>query len=165
MWSKKEWEKLDQLFESLKATRNVQESRPFEQQIWRIWMKSIQPEINELMDLGCNATGIGNYTEAIEIFSDMIEKYPGHHEGWNKRATVYYLRGDFKHSLLDIQHTLQLEKRHFGALSGMISIYDTLDFYPGLQQCFELLSEIYPLRDDFRQRIAQLKKINAENKS
>ena len=48
-------------------------------------------------------------------------------EGWNKRATTYYFNDELEKSLLDIQKTLELEPRHFGAISGMGLIFLELE--------------------------------------
>ena len=61
--------------------------------------------------------------ESIEIFSKVIENKPNFAEAWNKRATVYYLIGDFDSSVMDIKQTLKLEPRHFGALDGLGLIF------------------------------------------
>ena len=49
----------------------------------------------------------------------VIALKPDYTEGWNRRATLYYMKKDFGHALADIHEVLVLEPRHFGALSGL----------------------------------------------
>ena len=62
---------------------------------------------------------------SIAFFTRVIEKKPDFAEGWNKRATAYFMIGEFDKSMLDINQTLKLEPRHFGALDGMGLIFIT----------------------------------------
>ena len=56
---------------------------------------------------------------AIQLLDAVIELKPNYTEGWNRRATVYYMQKDYGHALADIHEVLAREPRHFGALSGL----------------------------------------------
>jgi tetratricopeptide (TPR) repeat protein len=86
---------------------------------------------------------------------------PNFAEGWNKRATVYYMMGDFDASVADIQKTLTLEPRHFGALSGLGLIYDALDKPAAAVKVWQKALEINPHMQSIRHRIEE---IQAEEK-
>jgi tetratricopeptide (TPR) repeat protein len=64
----------------------------------------------------------GNLPRALTLLSAIVKDYPDYSEGWNQRATLYYMLGDYAASLADIGKTLELEPRHFGALSGRVVI-------------------------------------------
>ena len=68
------------------------------------------------------------YKKSIYFFSKIIEKNPNFAEAWNKRATVYYLLGNYEESISDIRQTLRLEPRHFGALDGLGLIFMAIGF-------------------------------------
>lgn len=69
----------------------------------------------------------GDYQGALATFDDLVERNPEFAEAWNKRATVHYLLGNDEASVADIVETLELEPRHFGALSGLALIYERND--------------------------------------
>ena len=46
---------------------------------------------------------------AIKVFTEVIEIDPSWAEAWNKRATVYYMIGEFQKSQNDIDKVLELE--------------------------------------------------------
>jgi tetratricopeptide (TPR) repeat protein len=98
-----------------------------EQGLWLLWSRSGDAEIDRLMALGTEAMQAGRHGEAIGIFSRIIEKNPGFAEGWNRRATVYYLAGQYDKSIADCHEVLKRNPRHFGALSGMGQIYLQLE--------------------------------------
>ena len=68
---------------------------------------------------GDRALSMGQYNRSYAILNGVIELRPNLSEGWNRRATLRYLMGDYEGSIADIDETLKLEPRHFGALSGL----------------------------------------------
>jgi len=112
-------ERLDTLFGRLKTTDNDAEGAGLTQLIWEIWHQSDNDIVNDLMSEGIGEMSVRNYERALTTFNEVVEIAPEFAEGWNKRATVYYVMGKYKASIRDIERTLALEPRHFGALSGM----------------------------------------------
>lgn len=94
-----------------------------ERGLWLLWSRSGDAGIDALMARGTEEMQAGRHAEAIEIFSRVIERNPGFAEGWNRRATVYYLAGQYDKSITDCHEVLKRNPRHFGALSGMGQIH------------------------------------------
>jgi tetratricopeptide (TPR) repeat protein len=116
--------RLDKLFQQLKTATSTEESYPIEIQIWQIWTEANDTNIDALMDIGIasmNDPGqsAAEYKKALQAFDKVVSLAPGFAEGWNKRATLLYLLGRYEDSIKDIEKTLALEPRHFGALSGL----------------------------------------------
>jgi tetratricopeptide (TPR) repeat protein len=111
--------RLGDLFARLKTATGYLQGRTIEQQIWEIWMESDDPEVSRLMGQGIEAMNAEDYQTALADFTKITQLAPDFAEGWNKRATVLYLVGDYQGSLADVDTTLKLEPRHFGALSGL----------------------------------------------
>jgi tetratricopeptide (TPR) repeat protein len=95
---------------------------------------------------------------ALDYFNRLVTLAPDFAEAWNKRATVYYLMGDYRASVLDIERTLELEPRHFGALSGLGLIYDAIEEPAAALRSFEAAVAINPHLDSTRQRIDALRR-------
>ncbi len=116
-------ETLDELFTVLQKSDDLVEILRAEATIWQLWTHHGNPDIDALMARGIAAMGHGDLEGALALFDQLVDAVPGFAEGWNKRATVYYLLGDDAASMADIRRTLALEPRHFGALSGMGLIF------------------------------------------
>jgi tetratricopeptide (TPR) repeat protein len=150
--------RLDALFERLRATSSQAEAWTAQQQIWQIWSESEDPLVNRLMQDGVQAMASHQLTVALDYFNRMVELAPDFAEGWNKRATVYYLMHNYRTSVLDIERTLELEPRHFGALSGLGMIYDAIDEPEAALRSFEAAVAVNPYLDGPRQRIEELRR-------
>ncbi len=154
--------RLDALFEALETTSDRQAARTAEGEIWRIWIESGRRDIDALMIEGIGAMNSQRFEDAIAIFGRITESAPEFAEGWNKRATAYYLNQDYAASVRDIQRTLELEPRHFGAISGMGLIFLSRGDEVGALAAFEAVLAIYPQAPGARQRVEELRRLLLE---
>ena len=117
--------KLDDLFTRLK-TADDEAAMRIEQEIWIEWSKSGSASMDLLLERGRQAMNDGATDLAIEHFTALIDHAPDFAEGWNARATAYWQAGDLGPAVSDIGHALELNPRHFGALSGLGMIFEEL---------------------------------------
>ncbi len=110
--------RLNALFRELHRTEDPDKAAFLEAGIWHVWYWHADPAVRDLMSEGVKALTAERYPEAIGLFSRLVEKAPDYAEAWNRRATTYYLMGRYQAALADIKQVLELEPRHFGALSG-----------------------------------------------
>jgi len=89
-----------------------------EQGLWALWSRSGDPETDRLLASGAETMGRGAYAEAIDVFSAVIQRSPDFAEGWNRRATAYFLAGEYRKSIADCEEVFKRNPKHFGALSG-----------------------------------------------
>ena len=136
--------RLGDLFTRLKAAPDARAAHGVERSIWGIWTESDDDVIALLMNQGLAAMARRDLRAALGKFEQIVKIAPGFAEGWNKRATVHYLLGDFAASLHDIGKTLTLEPRHFGALSGRGLVLLELENAELALQSFEAAIEIHP---------------------
>ncbi len=148
---------LDDLFGRLKVSTNALEAAAIEGLIWKVWIHRGVAEVDQNMTLGIVAMGEGDFEGSLSYFDRVVRGDPGFAEGWNKRATVYYLMGKFDASVQDIRKTLALEPRHFGALSGLGLIYDALGKQAAAVKVWEKALEINPHMAGLRHRIEEIR--------
>lgn len=145
------------LFKLLRTSTEGIQAQILQNQIWTIWHQHDDPDVNRLMGRGIRAMHEADYPVALAAFDAVIELDVQFAEGWNKRATLYYLMGDYDRSVLDIQKTLQLEPRHFGALSGLGMINMALDRKDAAIAAFEQTIAVNPHATGARQNIEMLR--------
>ena len=152
-------DRLEALFERLIESQEPAEIFATERQIWQVWLESGSATIDLLMGQGVRAMSQGDHRDALSKFDTIVELAPNFAEGWNKRATVHYLVGNYAASVNDIVKTLELEPRHFGALSGLGLIYDAIDKPAGALKAYRRALAVHPHLSHARNRIEALKKI------
>lgn len=119
--------RLEGLFEELMGAPNHGAAQGAEAAIWGIWYEHDDDAIEQLMFKGRAAMDRRDFKGALRSVDQVIALAPDFAEGWNLRATLYFLIGRYEASLADIKETLAREPRHFGALSGRGLVYTQLD--------------------------------------
>ena len=125
--------------------------------MWQVWSRSGDATIDRLFETGVAQMQASQGDEAVETFSEIIRRRPDFAEGWNKRATVYYMMGEYQKSLADCDEVMKRNPYHFGALSGYGMIYMQLDQPATALTYFERALAVNPNLESTRQTIELLK--------
>ena len=128
-----------------------------ESAMWSVWSRSGAEDIDRLFAIGVEQMSQRQLDAAVETFSRVIQRRPEFAEGWNKRATVYYLLGDYRHSLADCDEVMARNPYHWGALSGYGMIYMQLDQPARAIEYLERALAVNPNLDQVAQTIEVLK--------
>jgi tetratricopeptide (TPR) repeat protein len=149
-------EALPELFTDLKDADTAQQALAIEAQIWKKWYEREDDQGGDNMTAAVEAMTTGRYTIALNLLNGLVEEHPDFAEAWNRRATLFYLLGEFEKSLADIQHTLTLEPRHFGAISGIGLIMLQLGEDERALHAFEQVLNISPKNPGAAKNIKEL---------
>lgn len=151
-------ERLEPLFDALLNASSAQEAQLPEQMIWSVWLEAKSPTVDLLAKRGVEAMGEGEGELALAMFNAVVELAPDYAEGWNKRATLYYLMGRYEDSIADCERTLKLEPRHFGALSGLGMIYAQLENDEKALRAYRRALAVHPNLAQARAEVERLTK-------
>ncbi len=152
-------ERLDQLFARLHRATSDDDMKAAEQDIWSLWMAADSPTAEVLLQQATKAMNEGAPEQSLDILNRLIGAYPDYTEAWNKRATLYFLMGNYQASLADIDKVLDLEPRHFGALSGRGMIYQRQKNYTAALEAFRSVLAINPHMPSAQDAVKTLEKI------
>lgn len=128
-----------------------------ESAMWQVWSRSGDATIDRLFAAGVEQMNARQGEQAVDTFSEIIRRRPEFAEGWNKRATIYYLIGEYQKSLADCDEVMKRNPYHFGALSGYGMIYLQLDQPATALEYFERALGVNPNLESTRQTIEILK--------
>ena len=134
---------LDALFEQLAREDNAN-WEAIQSQIWAVWSHSGSPSMDLLLVRAVEAMEAEDYDGALIFLNELTRLAPDFAEGWNKRATVYFLQRRYGPSVADIERVLALEPRHFGALSGLGIILDRTGNKKGALEAYRRVIELHP---------------------
>lgn len=113
-------------------------------QIWAAWLATDEPEVNELMRAGDDEMESGQPRRALAIYDAVLERRPDFAEAWNRRASAYFVLGAHDLSAADVARVLQLEPRHFAALSGLGMVETARERFAAAIAAFERALAIDP---------------------
>lgn len=125
-----------------------------EAELWQIWCRSEIPEVDALLGRGIEAMERQELDEAGVLFTRIIERAPDFAEGWNKRATVRYLAGNYAGAIADCVETLARSPHHFGALSGQGLCHMALGQYREAAVLFRRALDVHPHLTAVRRNLA-----------
>ena len=114
---------LDELFVQLHDAPDEATARAISDRIWTIWVNPTDPDLKGRMMDVMEARSMRSIETTIALLDQLVLDYPDYAEGWNQRATMHFMRGDYEASIADCARVLELEPRHFGALAGRAVIY------------------------------------------
>jgi tetratricopeptide (TPR) repeat protein len=117
---------LDFLLGALKAAPNQTSAKHVEARIWALWAQTPSDTTALLMTRVKTALDAHKPAVALKLLNSVVKLKPDYIEGWNRRATLYYMQNDYDRSLRDIEQVLVREPRHFGALAGLGMIMQDL---------------------------------------
>ncbi|BBD39996.1 hypothetical protein Amn_48760 [Aminobacter sp. Y103A] len=147
---------LDSLFSDLKRERNEKAAERLANRIWEAWYRSGSASVDLMMLWAQQALEAKKFDVALDFLDQVVTLQPQYAEGWNRRATVHFMMGNFRKSMTDIERTLELEPRHFGALSGMAQIMGATNHNELALQAWQRVLVIYPMLRNAQNEVSRL---------
>ena len=134
----------DPLFDALAEAETEAEADGIARRIWQVWLTAPDPAAQELLNAAMIRRQARDFLGALQVLDRLVVAFPDYAEGWNQRATLHFMRGDFDASLADVAEVLAREPRHFGALSGMAMILYRQGNRPVAERALRKALEIHP---------------------
>jgi len=127
-----------------------------EKKVIRLWSQSGSATGDLLLQRGQEAIEAGDYPLAIEHLTALTDHAPDFAEGWNARATAFFLAEEFGLALADIEQVLVLNPHHFGALSGVGVMFEQLGDPQLALDAMRAAQQINPHREPVNNAIERL---------
>lgn len=148
--------RLDDLFAELKRERSDKAAERIAGRIWAEWNRSGSASIDLMMQWSQQAIDAKKFDVALDFLDQVVTLDPTYAEGWNRRATVHFLMNNFAKSMADIDRTLRLEPRHFGALSGMARILKDGGNEERALEAYERVLAVYPMMREAQKELGEI---------
>lgn len=150
--------RVEVLLDRLADSPSQRSAGRLERMIMADWTHSGSDTVDLLMDWAAEAMKTKDHQRALQYLDRVVRLAPDFAEGWNRRATVYYLLDDYGSSLSDIGHALSLQPRHFGALNGLGLVLDDIDRDDAALDAFRRAIKVHPYLEGVDKRIERLTK-------
>jgi tetratricopeptide (TPR) repeat protein len=149
-------ERLDKLFSDLKRERNEKAAERIANQIYLVWNDSGSASVDLMMQWSQKAIEDQKFDVALDFLDQVVTLQPSFAEGWNRRATVHFMMKNYGKSMADIDKTLELEPRHFGAIAGLAQIMADTGRKEQALRAWQRVLDIYPMLRNAQDQVAAL---------
>jgi tetratricopeptide (TPR) repeat protein len=137
-------QKIDRLFAELKREGNAKAAERIARRIQQEWSQSGSASVDLMMQWAQKAAAARKYDVALDFLDQVVTLQPDFAEGWNRRATIHYTMKNYAKSMADIDRTLKLEPRHYGAISGLARIMSDTDRKEPAIAAWQRVLDVYP---------------------
>ncbi len=143
--------------ELLKALKNEdpEKRKQATKALWSLWHGEAGESAKIKLNQGTAMMNSKKFSQAEEIFTNLISEFPKFAEAHNKLATLLYLEGEYLDSITECKVVLSLNSYHFGAWNGMGLCLFNLGKYAEAIHSFQSALEIQPFADVNRVYIAR----------
>jgi len=149
---------LGDLYDRLRQAQDAESAAPIASTIEELWLQSGSDTVDVLMSRAIILVQDNNFDQAIEILDSVTTIAPEYSEGWNQRATVYFLKRQYDRSLNDIRQVLALDPRHFKAINGLALILQELGDKPAALKAYRKALQVHPHLGGADQAIKELER-------
>lgn len=149
---------LENLYAYLAAADSAERATSVANAVERLWLWSDSDTVAVLMNRSLTAVNERNYDLALKLLDAVVELAPDYAEGWNRRAYVYYMRGDMERALGDLRRVLALEPNHFKALDGLGNIMSGLGEKKAALEAYRRLLAVHPFWPGAKEAVDELKR-------
>lgn len=118
---------LDALIIQAREAPDDQAAGKISKDMWQLWLKAPDAAAQEVLDRGMRQRASYDYLGAAETYDELVDYCPAYAEGYNQRAFIYFLTGEFERALADLDIALELSPKHVGAQSGRALTLMNLD--------------------------------------
>jgi len=106
------------LIRQLQSAPDERRARPLSDQLWELWTTAPDAHAQSLLDQGMSRRASYDFAGARALFDELVAYCPDYAEGYNQRAFIDFLTGDYEAALDDLETALKLSPMHIGAMSG-----------------------------------------------
>ena len=141
---------------TLTAEADATEANRLANEVLERWTHSGSAAMDLLLARGTEAIAEGDFPRAITHLTALTDHAPQFAEGWNQRATAFFLMDRYGEALSDIEQVLILEPRHFGALAGLGIILEQLGEEKAALKALKAARQVHPAEENVNDAIERL---------
>ncbi len=155
---------LDGLFKQLGRTSEAKRADRISTRIWEIWHTSDSKSVDLLTKWARSASGKRSFSVALDLLDQVVALRPNYAEGFNQRATLHFMMENYGKSIVDIERTLALEPRHYGALAGLATILERIGEKDRALETWHRVLSVYPAMTSAQNSVVRLEEELAGNR-